>query len=140
MAFPEKEAQALIVQCHRRCCICHRFCGVKMELDHIVPREQDGRIGSRTRSRSVSSVTRRSICTMTSIPEGGSTAPRELRATRSNGFKSAGITQRGLLGYREVRRSAHCKLSWMNWSFKPGYRVKGGPGIARLSMPSRRTS
>lgn len=25
----------LLVGCHRRCCICHRFCGFKMELHHI---------------------------------------------------------------------------------------------------------
>ncbi len=42
MAFPVREAQQLLADCHRRCCICHRFCGVKMELDHIVPRSDGG--------------------------------------------------------------------------------------------------
>lgn len=42
MAFNRTEVANLLAECHRRCCICHRFCGVKMETDHIVPKEDDG--------------------------------------------------------------------------------------------------
>jgi hypothetical protein len=42
MAFPQGEVEALLVAVHRRCAICHRFCGVKMETDHIVPRGEGG--------------------------------------------------------------------------------------------------
>lgn len=42
MAFPREAVAQLLMQCHRRCCVCHRFCGVKMETDHIVPAEQGG--------------------------------------------------------------------------------------------------
>ena len=35
--FPQKQVEALLVECHRRCCVCHRFCGVKIETDHIDP-------------------------------------------------------------------------------------------------------
>lgn len=42
MAFPRNDASELIAHCHRRCCICHKFCGVKIELDHIVPRAEGG--------------------------------------------------------------------------------------------------
>ena len=42
MAFPPREVALLLAQCHRRCSICHRFCGVKMELDHIIPRADNG--------------------------------------------------------------------------------------------------
>lgn len=42
MAFPRGEVDKLLAECHRRCCICHRFCGVKIETDHIQPREQGG--------------------------------------------------------------------------------------------------
>lgn len=35
MPFPEKDACQLLVECHRRCCICHKSCGVKIELAHI---------------------------------------------------------------------------------------------------------
>ena len=38
MVFPKNDAEKLLTECHRRCCICHKFCGVKMELDHIEPR------------------------------------------------------------------------------------------------------
>ena len=40
--FPQDKAVELLARCHRRCCICHRFCGVKMELDHMVPRADGG--------------------------------------------------------------------------------------------------
>lgn len=35
--FNRDEVAALLVLCHRRCCVCHRFCGTKIETDHIVP-------------------------------------------------------------------------------------------------------
>ena len=37
MAFNRNEVDDLFTECHRRCCICHQFCGVKMETHHIVP-------------------------------------------------------------------------------------------------------
>jgi HNH endonuclease len=40
--FPDKEAAELLAHCHRRCCVCHRFCGFKMELDHIDPKANGG--------------------------------------------------------------------------------------------------
>lgn len=42
MPFKRDEVSSLLVRCHRRCCICHRFCGVKIETDHIVPTEERG--------------------------------------------------------------------------------------------------
>jgi hypothetical protein len=42
MAFPRNDVDKLLVAVHRRCCICHRFCGVKMETDHIIPGGEDG--------------------------------------------------------------------------------------------------
>ncbi len=38
--FPRTQAEDLLVKCHRRCCICHRFCGTKIEIDHIEQRSQ----------------------------------------------------------------------------------------------------
>lgn len=35
--FPPDEVEALLVACHRCCCVCHRFCGVKIEIDHMIP-------------------------------------------------------------------------------------------------------
>lgn len=40
--FRKDQVADLLVRCHRRCCICHRFCGVKMEIDHIVPKADSG--------------------------------------------------------------------------------------------------
>lgn len=42
MPFPRKLVDELLVACHRRCCICHRFCGVKIETDHILPAGEGG--------------------------------------------------------------------------------------------------
>ena len=42
MAFPHDKVSELLAQCHRRCSICHRFCGVKMETDHILPQSEGG--------------------------------------------------------------------------------------------------
>ena len=42
MSFDRKEVSELLSACHRRCCICHQFCGVKMETDHIIPQEEKG--------------------------------------------------------------------------------------------------
>lgn len=42
MPFPRKDIEALLVECHRRCCICHRFCGVKIETDHILQPPEGG--------------------------------------------------------------------------------------------------
>ncbi|MGA3085882.1 MAG: HNH endonuclease [Thermodesulfobacteriota bacterium] len=42
MGFKREEVSVLLAQCHRRCCICHKFCGVKIETDHIVPKEESG--------------------------------------------------------------------------------------------------
>ena len=42
MPFARHMVSALLAECHRRCCICHRFCGVKMETDHILPRDDGG--------------------------------------------------------------------------------------------------
>lgn len=35
--FAGKDVESLLVACHRRCCICHRSCGVKIEVHHIEP-------------------------------------------------------------------------------------------------------
>ncbi len=42
MPFPRDEVEQLLTACHRRCCICHRFCGVKIETDHMQPRGDGG--------------------------------------------------------------------------------------------------
>lgn len=42
MAFDKNKVSALLAQCHRRCCICHRFCGVKMELHHVEHKADGG--------------------------------------------------------------------------------------------------
>jgi hypothetical protein len=40
--FKEADVIELLVKCHRRCCICHRYCGTKIETDHIEPGANGG--------------------------------------------------------------------------------------------------
>jgi hypothetical protein len=42
MPFSRKDVDALLVASHRRCCTCRRFCGVKIDMHHIVPRNSEG--------------------------------------------------------------------------------------------------
>ncbi len=35
MSINSDKVDLLFASCHRRCCICHRFCGVRMEVHHI---------------------------------------------------------------------------------------------------------
>lgn len=40
--FKGPEFEKLLAACHRCCCICHRYCGVKIEIDHIIPQAENG--------------------------------------------------------------------------------------------------
>ena len=40
--FKQQDVDDLLAKCHRRCCICHRFCGTKMETDHMLPSSDGG--------------------------------------------------------------------------------------------------
>jgi hypothetical protein len=42
MPFDRTEVSLLLAAVHRRCCICHRFCGFKMETDHMLPKAEGG--------------------------------------------------------------------------------------------------
>ncbi len=40
--FKTEDVEKLLVACHRCCCVCHRFCGVKIEIDHIIQQADEG--------------------------------------------------------------------------------------------------
>ena len=40
--FKLEDVEKLLVECHRCCCVCHRFCGVKIEMDHIIQQADSG--------------------------------------------------------------------------------------------------
>lgn len=42
MSFNRNEVANLLVKCNRRCCVCHKFCGVKIEIHHIKPESEGG--------------------------------------------------------------------------------------------------
>ena len=42
MGFPDSVAVEALVACGRSCCICHKFCGTKMELHHIKQKAYGG--------------------------------------------------------------------------------------------------
>jgi hypothetical protein len=42
MGFPGQVRDDALVACGRHCCLCHKFCGIKMELHHIVQTAENG--------------------------------------------------------------------------------------------------
>lgn len=42
MGFPLNVAQRALISSGRCCCICHKFCGIKIELHHIKPKSERG--------------------------------------------------------------------------------------------------
>lgn len=42
MPFDRDEVADLLAKCRRHCCICYRFCGIKIETDHITPKGEGG--------------------------------------------------------------------------------------------------
>jgi len=42
MAWSAAVKDKVLVKCGRHCCICHKFCGLKMELHHIILKSEGG--------------------------------------------------------------------------------------------------
>ncbi len=42
MGFPPDIAESALLDSGRCCCLCHKFCGTKIELHHIVQKQEDG--------------------------------------------------------------------------------------------------
>jgi hypothetical protein len=42
MSFPPNIAEKALLDCGRCCCICHKFCGFKIELHHIIQKSEGG--------------------------------------------------------------------------------------------------
>jgi HNH endonuclease len=43
MAFKPNVKEKALLACGRSCCICHKFCGIKMELHHIILKSEGGK-------------------------------------------------------------------------------------------------
>ena len=42
MGFSENVVDDVLVSCQRCCCLCHKFCGTRIELHHIKPKSKSG--------------------------------------------------------------------------------------------------
>lgn len=42
VGFPVKIKEDALVSCGRHCCLCHKFCGLKIEIHHIKPKASGG--------------------------------------------------------------------------------------------------
>lgn len=42
MGFSQKIKEDIMVACGRHCCLCHKFCGLKIEIHHIKPQSEGG--------------------------------------------------------------------------------------------------
>lgn len=47
MVFPADVAEKALLDCGRCCCICHKFCGFKIELHHIIQKSEGGEDSSK---------------------------------------------------------------------------------------------
>ena len=89
MGFKRDEVSDLLVAVHRRCSICHRFCGTKIETDHIVPGADEGTDNIDNAIPVCLSATLRFIATTTGTPAAGSSRRTSFAVTRRNGCKFA---------------------------------------------------
>ncbi len=42
MQFDEKDKRPLLIKSGRRCCLCWKYCGTKIEVAHIIPDSEGG--------------------------------------------------------------------------------------------------
>jgi HNH endonuclease len=42
MGFPSDVKEQVLLACGRHCCLCHKFCGLKIELHHIIQASEGG--------------------------------------------------------------------------------------------------
>lgn len=42
MSWPKEVKDEVLIKCGRHCCICHKFCGLKLELHHIKLKSEGG--------------------------------------------------------------------------------------------------
>lgn len=42
MSFSKQVVEQALIACGRHCCLCHKFCGTKIETHHIVPTSEGG--------------------------------------------------------------------------------------------------
>jgi HNH endonuclease len=142
MGFNRAEADALLVACHRRCCVCHRFCGFKMELHHM---DQ----GSESEDDSIENAI--PLCFEChaevqlyndSHPRGRKFHPRNCVAIRSSGSPSARTNQRLRSQRRglQTERSARSRRSWMRlntilkWPTKPSQESTAAHSVTNNSF------
>jgi 5-methylcytosine-specific restriction endonuclease McrA len=97
------------VKARRRCCICQRYCGVKIETDHIVPSDEGG--GDEIQNAipvcfechaEIHSYNDRH-------PRGRKFQPNELRGHKERGFRRAKAIQNCLWWRPAPLMSALCK-------------------------------
>lgn len=87
MGFKRDEVSRLFADVKRRCCICYRFCGSKIETDHIIP-EADGGTDDIDNAIPVCFECHAEIHSYNDRhPRGRKFLPDELRAHRENWLK-----------------------------------------------------
>lgn len=42
MSFPKRVVEDALLACGRCCCLCHKFCGVRIEMHHLKPKQKGG--------------------------------------------------------------------------------------------------
>jgi hypothetical protein len=86
MAFSKLVKENLFVKCGRYCCLCHKFCGTKIEAHHIIPEEQGGSNAESNGIPLCFDCHAEVISYNEKHPKGNKFSRRELRSHKNNWF------------------------------------------------------
>jgi len=107
--FPQKDVDELLTACNRRCRICHRFCGVKIETDHMLPRDEGGQSTIDNAIAGCFECMPRYIVITTGIREDASSGRKSSVATKNNGWRRAELGPRFLRLDSRPQKLAHSR-------------------------------
>ncbi|MBD5092183.1 MAG: HNH endonuclease [Clostridiales bacterium] len=88
MAFSEKVKKDAMVACGRSCCICHKFCGTKMEVHHIIAQYEGGNDDFENAIPLCFDCHAEVKAYNEKHPKGIKFSPKELKAHRDNWYKT----------------------------------------------------
>ena len=114
MSFPPKVREDALLSSGRYCCLCHKFCGLKIELHHVVHASEGALTPSRTASHSASSAMQTCAHMTTSTPKVRNTPPRNASATAMLGTPRW-LRRQGRAIYQPLRRRRR-HLPLADWS------------------------
>jgi len=94
MPFSKKIKEELFVRSTRCCCLCHDFCGIKIEAHHIIPEEIGGSNDLDNGIALCFDCHADVLSYNEKHPKGNKFTPEELKRHRNNWFKKCSLSNR----------------------------------------------